>query len=185
MSAKRSVQANRICNLCFTDFNPYQSASMGEKNLAFILIFSFFLAIPVVKANTEIYKHVDNEGRITFSNKPTKGAYRLDTAPASPKFNAGTIQNKKFPKVSNHTQKKRDSKRRQLLENELKNESRLLIDAKQILAKTLKNSGIIKTNTTQSKHDAIKHENKIKIIQKRVLLHERNITALEKELANL
>ena len=158
---------------------------MGDKNLAIILIFFFSTTAPAVKANTEIYKHVDNDGRITFSNKPIKGAKRLQPAPASPKFNAGTVQNKKFPKVSNQTQKKRDTKRRQLLENELKNESRLLVDAKQILVRTLKNSEINKINTTQSQHDVIKHENKIKIIQKRVLLHERNITALKKELASL
>jgi len=165
-----------------TNINIDQSTGMGDKNLAIILIFFFFTTAPVVKANTEIYKHVDNDGRITFSNKPIKGAKRLQPAPASPKFNAGTVQNKKFPKVSNLTQKKRDTKRRQLLENELKNESSLLADAKQILAKTLKNS---KINTTQTQHDVIKHENKIKIIQKRVLLHERNITALKKELASL
>jgi Domain of unknown function (DUF4124) len=158
---------------------------MGDKNLAIILIFFFSTTAPVVKANTEIYKHVDNDGRITFSNKPIKGAKRLQPAAASPKFNAETTQNKKFPNVSNHTQKKRDTKRRQLLENELKNESRLLADAKHVLARTLKNSGVIKINTTQSQYDAIKHENKIKIIQKRVLLHERNITALKKELASL
>lgn len=158
---------------------------MGDKNLAIILIFFFSTTAPVVKANTEIYKHVDNDGRITFSNKPIRGAKRLQPASASPKFKAGTAQDKNFPKVSNHTQKKRDTKRRQLLENELKNESRLLADAKQVLARTLKNSGAIKINTTQSQYDAIKHENKIKIIQKRVLLHERNITALKKELASL
>jgi Domain of unknown function (DUF4124) len=158
---------------------------MGDKNLAIILILFFSTTAPAVKANTEIYKHVDNDGRITFSNKPIKGAERLQPASASPKFNAETAQNKKFPNVSNHTQKKRDIKRRQLLENELKNESRLLADAKHVLARTLKNSGVIKINTSQSQYDAIKHENKIKIIQKRVLLHERNITALKKELASL
>ena len=156
---------------------------MGDKNLAIILLTFFFsTTAPVVKANTEIYKHVDNDGRITFSNKPIKGAKRLQPAPASPKFNAGTVQHKKFPKVSNQTQKKRDTKRRQLLENELKNEYRLLVNAKQVLVKTLENSEI---NTTQSQRDVIKHENKKIIIQDRVLLHERNISALKKELASL
>ncbi len=156
---------------------------MGDKNLAIILLTFFFsTTAPVVKANTEIYKHVDNDGRITFSNKPIKGAKRLQPAQASPKFNAGTVQHKKFPKVSNQTQKKRDTKRRQLLENELKNEYRLLVNAKQVLAKPLENSEI---NTTQSQHDVIKHENKKIIVQDRVLLHERNISALKKELASL
>jgi len=170
----------------FSDNNIYQSTGMGDKNLAIILLTFFFsTTAPVVKANTEIYKHVDNDGRITFSNKPIKGAKRLQPAPASPKFNAGTVQHKKFPKVSNQTQKKRDTKRRQLLENELKNEYRLLVNAKQVLAKTSENSVINKINTTQSQHDVIKHENKKKIIQDRVLLHERNISALKKELASL
>lgn len=158
---------------------------MGEKKLAIIVIFIFSATVPVVRASTEIYKHVDNEGRITFSNKPIKGANRLQPLPSSRIFNPGTTQNINPSEVSNHTQKRRDAKRRQILENELKNELKLLVDSKQILSRTIKNSEIIKINMTQSQHDTFQYENKIKIIQKRVLLHERNITALKKELASL
>ncbi len=158
---------------------------MGKNNLAIILIFNIFFFAPAVKASSEIYRHVDKDGRITFTNKPIKGAKRTQPVPASPKLNAGTALNKNSPRVSNHIQKKRDVKRRQILENELKNESKLLIDAKQILAKTLKKSGMIRINTTQSQLDILKQENMVEIIQKRVLLHERNITALKQELASL
>jgi hypothetical protein len=157
---------------------------MEDKILTIILFFIFFATIPVARAGTEIYKHVDSDGRVTFSNKPIKGANRLQPIHSSPKFNPGATQNSPPYEVSNHTQKKRDTKRRQLLENELKNELRLLVDAKLILAKTIKDSEIIKINTTPPQNDAIKHENTVHAIQKRVLLHERNVTALKKELSS-
>lgn len=158
---------------------------MDNKNLAIILIFIFSFFTPAAKASTEIYKYVDKDGRITFTNKPIKGANRLQTVPSSAKFNAGTLQNKSIPKVSSHTQKERDNKRRELIENELETESKLLFDAKQILNRALNNSGMIQLNTIEYQQDVIKHKIKIKLIQKRVLLHKRNIAALKKELANL
>lgn len=145
---------------------------MEDKILTIILFFIFFATNPVARAGTEIYKHVDSDGRITFSNRPIKNANRFQPIQSPHKFNPGA------------TQKKRDAKRRQLLENELKNELRLLVDAKLILSRAIKDPEIIKINTMQPRNDAIKHENTVHAIQRRVLLHERNVTALKKELSS-
>ena len=159
---------------------------MGDKNLAFILILVISASASVAKAGTEIYKHVDKDGKITFSNKRTKGASRVQVAPSTSKFNTNTLENnKKFPKVSNNSQKTRDNKRRQILEHELDTEFKLLANAKQTLTRTLENSGVISTSITQTQQDSKKLNNKIKMIQKRVLLHEKNIVALKKELGGL
>jgi Domain of unknown function (DUF4124) len=160
---------------------------MGDKILAVILAFIFLATIPVVRAGSEIYKHVDSDGRITFSNRPIKDAKRRQPAQSSTNFPA-TVQNTLPLEVSDHTQKKRDAKRRQLLENELQNELKLLVNARQNLARIIKDSKIIKTNTTKPQNDAqnhaIKLENTIQAMQKRVLSHERNVTALRKELSS-
>lgn len=47
------------------------------------------LAMPAAVAQTTIYKHVDESGRVTYSNKPMKGAALIDleplnTIPATP-----------------------------------------------------------------------------------------------------
>lgn len=158
---------------------------MGNKFLAIILIFIFSFFVSAVNASTEIYKYVDSDGRITFTNKPIKGAKKFHTVPSSFKLNDRTLPNKKTPTVSNPTQKERDLKRRELIENELKTESKLLLEAKQVLNRALNDSEMFNIDTTQSQQEIIKHKIKIKLIEKRVLLHERNIAALKKELANL
>lgn len=110
-------------------------------------------------AHAEIYKHVDAQGRVTYSNVPMKGATKLNleplnTVPASrPKTSVSSPSG--FPKVDGDTQKKRDDTRRTILEEELVAEEKLLAESTKL-------------------KDA-----------KAVTLHEKNVAALKKELANI
>ena len=63
-----------------------------------ILIITGIVMAATVSA--EIYKHVDKEGRITYSNTPMNGAKKLylDPAPAQPKPRVETPDS--FPKVA-------------------------------------------------------------------------------------
>lgn len=116
-----------------------------------------FWAMNAVHA--EIYKQVDAQGRVTYSNVPMKGAVKLNleplnTVPATrPKTSVASPPG--FPKVDGDTQKKRDDTRRKILEEELAAEEKLLAEA-----------------TTQKDPTA-------------VTLHEKNVSALKKELANI
>lgn len=107
----------------------------------------------------EIYKHVDSQGRVTYSNVPIKGAIKLNLEPLTtvpaPRAKASTPTPADFPKVDGDTQKKRDDSRRKILEDELAAEEKLLADASKTGAKD------------------------------EIDLHERNVAALKKELANL
>ena len=118
--------------------------------LAFLVISSSY---------AEIYKHVDAQGRVTYSNVPIKGATKLNLEPLTtvpaPRAKTSTPTPAGFPKVDNDTQKKRDDTRRKILEEELAAEEKLLADAAK----------------GQSKEE--------------IELHEKNISALKKELANL
>ncbi len=107
----------------------------------------------------EIYKHVDSQGRVTYSNVPIKGATKLNLEPLTtvpaPRARTNAPTPAGFPKVDNETQKKRDDTRRKILEEELSAEEKLLADA----------------TKGQSREE--------------IELHEKNISALKKELANL
>lgn len=107
----------------------------------------------------EIYKHVDAQGRVTYSNVPIKGATKLNLEPLTtvpaPRAKTSAPSPAGFPKVDNETQKKRDDTRRKILEEELAAEEKLLADAAK----------------GQSREE--------------IDLHEKNVSALRKELANL
>ena len=80
----------------------------------------------------DIYKSVDSEGRVTYSNLPSKGAKRVDISEGngngkSKSASIGTPTN--FPKVDTNTQKSRDSVRRRILSEELTAEEKLLAEA--------------------------------------------------------
>lgn len=110
-------------------------------------------------AYAEIYKHVDAQGRVTYSNVPIKGAIKLNLEPLTtvpaPRAKTSTPTPAGFPKVDSDTQKRRDDTRRKILEAELSAEEKLLADA----------------TKGQSREE--------------IELHEKNISALKKELANL
>ena len=116
-----------------------------------------FLSVPAAQA--EIYKHIDPQGRVTYSNVPMKGATKLNLDPLTtvpaPRAKTSTPTPANFPKVDSDTQKKRDDTRRKILEEELSAEEKLLAEA----------------TKGRSKED--------------IELHEKNISALKKELANL
>jgi hypothetical protein len=125
--------------------------------LAQIFTVAALLLASAVQA--EIYKHVDAQGRVTYSNVPIKGATKLNLEPLTtvppPRAKASTPSPAGFPKVDNDTQKKRDDTRRKILEEELAAEEKLLADA------------------TKGQ------------LKEEIQLHEKNISALKKELANI
>ena len=76
------------------------------KNYLWLLV-GLGLSTPVV---AEIYKHVDAEGRVTYSNVPMKGATKLEleppvtSSPAAPKATK-TPTPANFPRVDKSEQK--------------------------------------------------------------------------------
>ncbi len=110
-------------------------------------------------SQAEIYKHIDAQGRVTYSNVPIKGATKLNLEPLTtvpgPRAKTSTPTPANFPRVDSDTQKKRDDTRRKILEEELATEEKLLAVA----------------TKGQSREE--------------IELHEKNISALKKELSNL
>jgi len=153
---------------------------MGGKILLFLATLLPLLVIATANAQTTIYRHVDSDGRITYANKPIKGANKLQIITPMSKSVATINARKVLPAVSDTTQNKRDITRRQILENELTLEMELLVNARhqQLLARNSLNADLI-----QSRHEATQYKKNTQHIRDQILLHERNILALKKELA--
>ena len=130
-------------------------------------------------AHAEIYKYVDEHGRITYTNVPKKGAKKLDVEAAGGAKARGNVGPTTFPKVDNQTQKKRDESRKQILHEELATEEKALADAKIAL----------KEGEAQRLGDEArnypKYLERIKKLKDNVTLHEKNVEALKKELGDL
>lgn len=134
----------------------------------------------------DIYK-CDIDGRVTYSNVPTKNCRKLvldpvNLAPAPKSMRTPTPST--FPKVDGQTQKSRDDDRRRILENELAAEQKNAEQAKKALAEQ---EALVLPNE-RMQGGAIsggKVEERVQPYKDKVALHERNIEAISKEIANL
>ncbi|SCK17327.1 DUF4124 domain-containing protein [Vogesella sp. LIG4] len=123
-----------------------------------------------------IYKYVDADGHVTFTNVPRPGAKVLmlspngsSSRPRKKNASAGTSSdNAGIPAIDPGTQKQRDVGRRRILENELANERKALAQARTALQDAQQ-----KTGTRPEQLQRFRDE---------VTDRERNIDALNKEL---
>jgi hypothetical protein len=148
--------------------------------------FLLFLALVSGGAEAAIYKYVDAEGRVTYTNIPKKGAKRLNldgvsTVPAGRgKASAAPAASPaSFPKVDSETQKRRDDVRRKILEDELGNEKQQLAAARQAQAEGEA------TRMGDERNNYQKYLDRVQKLKDEVTRHEKNIAALQKELDNL
>ena len=138
-----------------------------------LLCASAFLLTP---ASAEIYKYVDENGRVTYTNIPKKGSRKLDLDPvavAKTRHNTGP---ENFPKVDNQTQRKRDDVRKQILRDELGNEEKSLADAQKALQEGAA------TRFGDEIRNPQKYQSRVAKLKENVSLHEKNILALKREL---
>ena len=132
-------------------------------------------------AGAEIYKKVDEDGRVTYSNVPSKGAQKLNLEPLNtvPASKPKTQSPDNFPKVDSDTQKGRDYKRRQILESELAQEMNQLEEAKKALAEGQE------VRLGDERHNYQKYLDRVQRLKDAVAEHEKNIDALREEMAGL
>ena len=146
----------------------------------FPLVLFLTAALLAQPATAEIYKYVDENGRITYTNVPKKGSKKLDLESPSPtKSRVGNVGPSSFPKVDNQTQRKRDDQRKQILHEELATEEKSLAEAKSALK-----VGEALRLGDEARNPA-KYGERVKRLKDDVVLHERNIEALKKELGDL
>jgi len=164
------------------------------------------LAVFSLPALADIYKCTGESGQVTYTNVTKKGCTKLNLDPVSTVPTYKGKSDASFPKVNGDTQKKRDTDRRKILEQELAAEEKALAEAKRELAEAESDPEVSQIKTTrtivigknkdgspitQTVTDSKTHRNvaafeeKIKPLQDNVQLHERNIEALKREIGNL
>ena len=181
------------------------------------------LASPLALAQTTIYKHVDESGRVTYSNRPMKGAIVLDLEPlstipgavGSPEKSAARAPERLPVKpavavvtprilpttvasIDRDTQRGRDDVRRRILEDELAQEEKTLVEARKSLLQEQQNPTLIAAvrvaqqateptpaEQAQMRANIDRASGRIRGLQATVVEHEKNIEALKKELGVL
>jgi len=158
---------------------------MDMRTLPALLI--LLLSSPL--AHAEVYKCVDANGAVTYTNDRNLGRsckqmsedQPVSSVPAPPARapaapSPGSPTN--FPRVAPEAQRARDDTRRQVLEKELATEESALADAQKTLAE--------QENLHQGADRRLPIvQNRIQAHKDKVELHLRNVDALKKEIGNL
>jgi hypothetical protein len=150
----------------------------------FLVILGLFY---INSAQADIYKRVDADGHVTYSNSPLKGAKKLNlpplpTVPGRAQRNGSPAD---FPLVDSVTQKGRDNNRKQILDDELATEEKALIDARAKLQANSENLEVFSGNDEKSTRNAAKQDDRMNALQEQVQMHEKNIAALKVELSKI
>jgi len=152
-------------------------------------LFALALLLSAAAHAAPVYKFVDQNGNVTYTNVPVPGAQQIDVGPpagtrppaarapaAKPRANTSSGAAPADAQVAPTVQKQRDAGRRQILEQELANEQKALADARQALTdgKAVRNG---------DERNYAKYQERIKKLQDAVTDREKNIQALQQELA--
>lgn len=147
------------------------------------LLPSLLLACSLLPASAStIYRYVDKDGHVTFTNMPQPGAQAIIVTPANPDTGSRgsvtprpgssrsrqTAANVDVPSVDAGTQRNRDEGRRRILQSELDNEQKALAEARAALAEAKRKPGAAPAQLQR--------------LQDAVTDRERNISALTQEL---
>ncbi|MGD1825786.1 DUF4124 domain-containing protein [Chromobacterium violaceum] len=133
-----------------------------------------------------IYKYVDPQGNVTYTNVPLRGAQPiklnpLSSYPGQRAKSGGASAGKPaasggYPNVDAGTQKQRDSGRKKILEQELANEAKALDAAK----KALDEGKAVRLGDEARNYQ--KYLDRVQKLQNEVTDREKNVQALKKEL---
>lgn len=177
--------------------------SMNTMSMHKPLIFILFLLTASFSIISEaaIYKHVDANGHVTYSNVKIKGGKQIDIEPADTSFGTKAQNELKsksqtkssgpsdFPNVDNDTQRQRDQSRKDILLSELAAERIALEEAKRAYAEGEANPEVSQrknaNGSTSTFRNVPKFQAKMKALQLNVDVHLRNIQLLETEINNI
>jgi hypothetical protein len=150
----------------------------------FLLLVCLFSA---ASSQAEIYKYVDENGQITFTDVYKKGAKRIDLPGAPTTLSAPGKSSRRasltpspadFPRIDAGTQKRRDDIRRQVLQDEISGERKNAEEARRQLA-------LGERPAPGERASDVSYQNRVKKLRATVQQHEQNIASIQRELAIL
>lgn len=150
------------------------------------------LLLASAAVHADVFKCVDEDGSVTYTNaKSGKGCKALSSdlpvssVPSNAPSRRATPTPGSFPKVDGDTQRARDTDRRKILEQELASEQKSLEDARKELGDAESDPDTFRKKGGGTGRNVAAFEERVKPLQDKVALHERNIEALRKEIGNL
>lgn len=156
-----------------------------------LLVLATLCILQATVASAEIYKVIDENGRVTYTNVPVKGAKKLEIDPPpansapTPSSEVKTPTPSSFPRVDKQTQNQRDNTRKQILQAELEAEKKALEEAKKAYEEGAAKPEVYKGAGGKTYRNVAKFDEKMKQLQANVDAHEKNIQLLQKELDTL
>ncbi|WP_047395444.1 DUF4124 domain-containing protein [Chitinibacter sp. ZOR0017] len=160
-----------------------------------ILFYPLLCSLLISPAWADIYKYVDENGNVTFTNTPVKGAVRIMSEPAprraessgggsssatQPRANKVNVPSPaNFPRVDAATQKSRDTNRRQILNDELTSEQNALAMARKALQEAES------TKSADEKANPKLYLDRIGRLRETIVMHEKNTAALQAEISRM
>ena len=158
--------------------------------LSGLLLLGFSLA-----GQAEMYKYVDDQGRVSYSNVPIKGAKKVELAPITvvPAPKPRVVPEPQSAANTTAAANKEAAAHRKELQDAIAKEETLLAEAKQALKDGEENPEVFRTTIVgkDGKPQVVtrramgRYEEKVKNLQDNVTLHEKNLEAMKKELATL
>lgn len=140
-------------------------------------------------AQAEIYKYVDENGEVTFTDVYKKGSKRIDLPglPGNLSHGGGGKLQKRasyqpspsnFPRIDAATQQRRDDIRRQVLQDEVASERKNADEARRQLAigERLQPGEKVSDST---------YVNRVKRLRSTITEHDQNVSAIQREINNL
>jgi len=152
-----------------------------------ILLTCVFL-VPTL-AQAEIYKYVDENGEVTFTDVYKKGSKRIDL-PSLPNNlshgGGGKLQKRasyqpspgNFPRIDVATQQRRDDIRRQVLQDEVTAERKNADEARRQLA-------LGERLQPGEKVSDSSYVNRVKKLRSTITEHDQNVSSIQREINNL
>ncbi|CAG0982497.1 hypothetical protein MTYP_01839 [Methylophilaceae bacterium] len=158
------------------------------------ILFGFMLCAGAglpLSAIADVYKIIDADGRVTYTNVPTKGAKKIEIDPPPTNGAGASSGNEKaktpasFPRVDKQTQNTRDDKRKEILRAELEAEKKALDDARKAYVEGESMPEVYKGANGKTYRNVPKFEEKMRRLQADVDMHQKNVELLQKELEAL
>ena len=146
-------------------------------------LFAMMCVWPLL-VQADIYKAVDANGHVTYSSSPIEGGKKIFLEPLPTMVpHSKSRSPADFPKVDAEKQKERDEARRNILQDELQTEEKLLEEAQKNLNEAPPET--FKGADGKTYRNVAKYEENIKSLTEQVEMHQKNISALKDELSKL